>query len=334
MLTFLFNLQLKLKNTIDVGIFGELAFPSTDGEITDQGSAKVQPEVIDKEGRFDDREENIEEGEGAEGGDDKVDLTSAESQDAQEKNEYKPKQRNGEDQNDKGTITSPNNTPFLDVESQCAIIEDEEPSVHGHQSLKYSALNVAKEPECISHPSSSLGESRKNTEVSIVIRSDLKDGDENRKQGGELQMLTVDKLSEQAENTNINDSYDVSIQSPPISSQTNPISFEQEKAEKKHLVMSTLAVPSVHYGPVPKRKELPAKPECKKTREKETLGKGLITAKKDSTEEFKNIVQHEDKHPGDDDDDEVISAEDLLCFSWQIAQGMVSRQPSGESHRL
>ena len=336
MLLFLFKLQLKLKNSIDVGIFGELAFPFTDGEITDQGSAKVQPEVIDTEGRLSDREENIEEGEGAEGGDDKVDLALAESQDAQGKNGYKPKPRNGEDQNDKALITSHNGAPFLDVEPQCTIMEDKEPSVHGHQGLKYSALNVAKETECISHPSSSLGESGKNTEVSIIITRDLKDGDENRKQGEELQMLTVDKLSEQAENTNINDSFDVSIQSPPILSQSDPTSFEQEKEDKKQPDMSTLALPSVHFGPVPKRRELPAKPECKKTRKKETLDKGLIAAKKESTDEFKITIQPEDEHRGDDDhdDDEVISAEDLLCFSWQIAQGMVSRQPSGETRRL
>ena len=334
---FLFNLQLKLKNTIDVGI-RELAFPSTDGEVSYQGSAEVQLEVIDKEVRLSDREENIEEEVGAEGSDDKVNLTPAESQNAQGKNGFKPKQRNGEDQNDKGPITSPNGTPFLDVEPQCAIMEDQEPSVHGHQGLKYSALNVAKETECISHPNSSLGESGKNTEVSIIIRSDLKDGDENRKQGEDLQMLTVDKLSEQTENTNINDSFDVSIQSPTILSQQGTTSFEQEKEDKNQPVMSTLAVPSVHLGPVPKRRELPAKPECKKTQEKETLDKGLITAKKESTEEFKIIIHPEDEHPGDDDDDddddEVISAEDLLCFSWQIAQGMVRRQPRGESHRL
>ena len=323
-----------------MGIFGELTFPSTNGEITDQGSAKVQPQVIDKEGRLDDREENIEEGEGAEGGDDKVDLTSAESQDAQGKSGYKPKQRNGEDKNDKGLITSPNDTPFLDLEPQCAIMEDEEPSVHGHQGPKYSALNVAKEPEFISHPSSSLGESGKNTEVSIIIRSDLKDADENRKQGEELQLLTADKLSEQTENTNINDSFDVSIQSPTILCQPGTTSFELEKEDKKQPVMSTLAVPSIHFGPVTKRRELSAKPESKKTRKKETLDKGLITAKKESTEEFKIAIQLEDEHRGDDDDDddddddEVISAEDLLCFSWQIGQGMVSTQPSGENYRL
>ena len=323
-----------------MGIFGELPLPSTDGEISDEGSAKVQPEVIDKEGRLNDREENIEEGEGAQGGDDKVDHTSAESQDAQGKIEYKPKQRNGEDKKDKGPITSPNGTPFFDVESQCAIMKDEKPSVHG---LKYSALNVAKETECISHPSSSRGESGKNTEVSIIIRSDLKDGDENRKQGEELQMLTVDKRNEKTEKTNINDSFDVSIQSPPILSQPDSTSFEQEKEDKKQPVMSTLAVPSIQFGPVPKRRELPAKPECKKTRKKETLDKGLITAKKESTGEFKITIQPEDEHPGDDHDDddgdgdgddEIISAEDLLCFSWQIAQGMVRRQPRGESHRL
>ena len=90
---FLFNLQLKLKNTIDVGI-RELAFPSTDGEVSYQGSAEVQLEVIDKEGRLSDIEENIEEGVGAEGSDDKVNLTPAESQNAQGKNGFKPKQRN------------------------------------------------------------------------------------------------------------------------------------------------------------------------------------------------------------------------------------------------
>ena len=330
-----------------MGIFGELPLPSTDGEITDEGSAKVQPEVIDKEGRLNDREENIDEGEGAQGGDDKVYHTSAESQDAQEKIGYKPKNRNGEDKNDKGPITNPNGTPFFDVESQCAIMKDEKPSVHGHQGLKYSALNVAKETECISHPSSSLGESGKNTEVSIIIRSDLKDGDENRKHGEELQMLTVDKRNEKTEKTNINDSFDVSIQSQPILSQQGSTSFEQEKEDKKQPVMSTLAVPSVQFGPVPKRRELPAKPECKKTRKKETLDKGLITARKESTGKFKITIQPEHEHPGDDDDDddgdddgdgdgddEIISAEDLLCFSWQIAQGMVRRQPRGESHRL
>ena len=337
-------MQLKLKNTIDVDIFGELALPSTDGVVTGQGSAKVQPEVINKDGRLDDKvqEKNVEEGEGAEGGDDKVDL-SAESQDAQGKDGYKPKQRN-----DKETRTRPNNTPFLNVEPQCFTTEDEEPRVHGEEALKDSALNVTKEPEGISHPSNSLGEVGKTTEVSIIISSDLKDADENRKQGEELEMPKVDKLSGQTENTNINDSFDVSIPSQHhiLRQPTDPRCFEKENEDKKQAVMSTLAVPSIHFGPVVKRKELPAAPECKKTQEKETLGKGFITAKKESTEEVKIITQPEDEHPrddnnGDDDDDDdddgVISAEDLLCFSWQIAQGMVSSQPKrctyyGESH--
>ena len=329
MLPFLFNLQLKLKNTIDVGIFGELPFPSTDGEITDQGSANVQPELINKEGRLCDKvqEENIEEGVGAERGDDKVDM-SAESQDAQGKNGYKLKQRNGEDPNDKEARTRPNDTPFLNFEPQHPTME---PKVHGLEGLKNSALKVTKEPGGISHPPSSHGESGKSTEVRIIIRSDLKDGDENRNQEEELKMSAVDKLSEQPENTNINDSFDVSIQSQHILTQPDPTSFENENEEKKQPVISTLAVPPIHFGPVLKRKELPVAPEYKKTREKETLEKDLIE-KEGSTEEVKIIIQPEDEAPGDDyndneDDDDVISAEDLLCFSWQIAQGMVSRQP-------
>ena len=307
MLPFRFNLQLKLKNTIDVGILEELPFPSTDGKVTDQGSANVQPKLINKEARLDDKvqEKEIEEGVGAEGGYDKVDM-SAESQDAQGKNGYKPKERNGEDQIDKEARTRPNDIPFLNVEPQRPTIEGEEPRVHGQEGLK-------------------------NTEVSIIISKD-------KTQEEELQMSAVDKLSEQPENTNVNDSFDVSIQSQHILSQPDPTSSENENEEKKQSVMSTLAlVPSVYFGPAPKREELPVTPEYKKTRTKMTLDEGLITAKKESTEEVKIIIQPEDEHPGDDengnendddddDDDDIFSAQDLLCFSWQIAQGMVSRQ--------
>ena len=338
MLPFLFNLQLKLKNTVDVCIFGELPFPSTDGEETDQGNANVQPELINKEGRLDDKvqEKEIEEGVGAEGGDDKEDM-STESQDAQGKNGYKTKERNGEDQDDKEARTRPKDIPFLNVEPQYPSMEHEEPRIHGQKDLKDSALNVAKEPEGISHPSGSLWESGINIEASIIMRSDLKDGVENRKQGEELQMSAVGKLSEQTENTNINDNFDVSIQSPHILSQPDPTSSEKENEEKEQLVMSTLAVPSIHFRPIQKRKELPSTPEYKKTRKKVTPDKGLVTAKKESTEEVKIVIQPEDEHPGDDengnendgdeDDCDDISPEDLLCFSWQIAQGMVSRQP-------
>ena len=318
-MSFLFNLQ--------------LPFPSTDGEVTNQGSARVQPDVINKEGGTDDNKENIEEeGGGAEQGNCKVEL-SAGSQDANGKNTCRPKQRNGEDDNDKETITRTIDAPLLNVETQCFTVE--EPRVHGQEGLKDSCVfNVAKKPEGISHPSSSLGKSGKNTEVSINFRSDHKDGTEKRKQGEELHMSVVDQLSEQTKNTNINDSIDLNIQSQhDILRQQDPTSLEKENERKKQPDMSPLAVPSVHFGPVPKRKELPAVPEHKKTRKKETTDKGLITATKERTEEEKIIIQPDDEHPGhdnngnEDDDDGAISAEDLLCFSWQIAQGMVSRQP-------
>ena len=314
MLSFLFNLQLKLKNTIDVGIFEELPFPSTDGEVNNQGSAKIEPELINKEGKSDDKVQEEDVGEG-EGGDDKEDM-SAESQVAQEKSGYKLKERKGEDQDDKEATNRLNDTLFFNVEPQRSALEDEEPRGHGQEGFK-------------------------NTEVSIIIRSDLKDGDENRNQEEELQMSAVDKLSEQPEDTNVNNSFDVSIQSQDNLGQPDPTSSENENEEKEQLVMSTLAVPSIHFGTLPKRKELPATPEYKKTRKKMTQDKGLIAAKKESTEEVKIIIQPEDEHPGDDcnvdgdddvddgndNDDDFLSAQDLLCFSWQIAQGMVSRQP-------
>ena len=291
-----------------MGIFGQLPFLSTDGE------------VINKGGRSDEKaqEENIKEGEGAKRGDDKIDL-SAESQNTEEENGYRLKQRDGVDQYDKEKRTTPNDTPLLNIKHQCPSMEDEEPRVHNPEGAKDCFLKLAKEPDGIPHLSSSLGESGKNSEVSINFENDVNEGVENRKQGEELEITTVAKLSGKTENT-----FDVSIQSQHnILTQPDPGSLENENEEKKQAVLSTLEVPSIHSDPVLKRKGLPSAPD-----------KGIITTKKENTEEVKIVIQPEDEHHigddnGNDDDDEdgVVSAEDLLCFSWQIAQGMVSSQP-------
>ena len=92
--------------------------------------------------------------------------------------------------------------------------------------------------------------------------------------------------------------------------------------KRKEEVLSTLDVPLVEFGRVPKRKPLPSLPNQKK--EDEAAEKGLTSANEGSAD-VKITIQDEDEPPGDDDDDS-ISPKDILCFAWQIAQGMVSEQ--------
>ena len=97
--------------------------------------------------------------------------------------------------------------------------------------------------------------------------------------------------------------------------------FGSHKKQKEEVV-STLDVHLVEFGRVPKRKPLPTLPNQKK--EDEAAEKGLTSANEGSAD-VKITIQHEDEPPGDDDDDS-ISPKDILCFAWQIAQGMVSEQ--------
>ena len=91
--------------------------------------------------------------------------------------------------------------------------------------------------------------------------------------------------------------------------------------KRKEEVVSTLDVPLVEFGRVPKRKPIPTPPNPK---EDEAGEKGLTSANEGSAD-VKITIQHEDEPPGYDGDDN-ISPKDILCFSWQIAQGMVSEQ--------
>ena len=96
--------------------------------------------------------------------------------------------------------------------------------------------------------------------------------------------------------------------------------FGSHKKQKEE-VLSTLDVPLVEFGHVQKRKPLPTPPN---QTEDEAGGQGSISANEGSAD-VKITIQHEDEPPGDDDDDN-ISPKDILCFAWQIAQGMVSEQ--------
>ena len=92
--------------------------------------------------------------------------------------------------------------------------------------------------------------------------------------------------------------------------------------KRKEEVISTLDVPLVEFDRVPKRKPLPTPPNQK---EDEAVEKGLTSAANEGSADVTITIQDEDEPPGDDDDDS-ISPKDILCFSWQIAQGMVSEQ--------
>ena len=76
---------------------------------------------------------------------------------------------------------------------------------------------------------------------------------------------------------------------------------------KRQPDMSALAVPDTKRGHDPKEKELSIS---------EPLG---------STEVKITIEQEEERGDNNEDDDRDISSNDLLCFAWQIAQGMVSK---------
>ena len=83
---------------------------------------------------------------------------------------------------------------------------------------------------------------------------------------------------------------------------------------KRQPDMWALAVPYTKRGHVPKEKELS---------KSEPLG---------STEVKITIEQEEERGDNNEDDDRNISSNDLLCFAWQIAQGMVRKLCSERIH--
>ena len=323
----LFQLQLKLKNSIDVGIINELTSATlTEVETSGEENLTIQSKVFNQEGRSDDKvqEGKIDEEGGAERDNRKLDLPAERKDD--NKNGHKTQQSGRPDDN--RTSSKLNYTLKLNA----GPTEDQRPGVCEQEDHQGALLNMARGADDISHPCSSSGVSSKNTEVTIITKSDFtNDGNGARHQGKESEIPQVAILSGRLEKTNTDTTLDKCTPSQQGKTrQVNPASAKNTNEGKKRPVVSTLAVPSIKYSRVLKRKDLPSPPECgEETGQNDTLETDLTATNMETTEVMITIHNDDeqlDNSNGDDDNDD-ISAEDLLCFSWQIAQGMVSRQP-------
>ena len=147
---------------------------------------------------------------------------------------------------------------------------------------------------------------------------------------------TEEEEKDEEEKTKVDEENDVTPGSVAFTAQCQPSSVLEETElspsdktqqfgshqKRNEEDVSTLDVPLVEFGRVPKRKPLSTPPNQK---EDEVLEKGLTSAANEGSADVKITIQHENEPTGDDDDDS-ISAKDILCFGWQIAQGMVSEQ--------
>ena len=165
----------------------------------------------------------------------------------------------------------------------------------GMQNVHKDAVpNIVTASEGTTHQFRSLEGAEENNGMKVTIDKKEKEDDEKGKQK-EIERLEDDK----AKTKNL----DVKVSAG-----------KKEKEGKKQPVMSTLAVPSTKRGHDLGQKELPIS---------EPLG---------STEVKITIEQEEERCDNDEDDDRDISSNDLLCFAWQIAQGMVSKLCNERRH--
>ena len=147
---------------------------------------------------------------------------------------------------------------------------------------------------------------------------------------------TEEEEKDEEEKTKVDEENNVTPGSVAFTAECQPSSFLEETElslsdktqqfgshkKRKEEIVSTLDVPLVAIGRVSKRKPLPTPPNQKQD---EAVEKGLTSAANEGSADVKITIQHQDEPPGDDDDDS-ISPKDILCFAWQIAQGMVSEQ--------
>ena len=279
-----------MKNNVrfDRGICEELTLPSTENRDADLGRSKMTSEDINKE---DNTEESIK----------KVKMKERNAEGKKQRKEEVegdvkkddlPKQ--SEDDGKRNTskqkkeIENSRDDKITSYETnvpQCLTIGDGE----GMQEVHKDAVpHIVTAGEGATHQFSSLEKAEENDGMNdVTINNEEKEDDEKGKQK-EIERLKDDKA--EAKNLHVNIS-----------------TGKKEKEGKSQPVMSTLAVPSTKHGHDSREKKL------------------LISEPLGSTEVKITIEQEEQKCDNNEDDDRDISSNDLLCFAWQIAQGMVSK---------
>lgn len=239
----------------------------------------------------------------AEDDDGKVDMKTQSKVNAEDK-KYEQKEGKTVARGNNGTKSKTDASKQHNIARQSCRIREEEPRVLDA---------MFKESEDNTHPSGSLGESKKSNEVSVIIESNVNHGHEKTQAAEEKELKNVEGNNEKKKNT----SSDIR--------KTNKTTVKRENDGKKQPVVSTSAVPLIQFGHKRKPKEVFLPPESK---DEETKPRGgeMITINVKSAE-VKITIQHEnEQHSEDDGDDDGITAKDLLCFAWQISEGMVSGQ--------
>jgi len=198
-------------------------------------------------------------------------------------------------QDDDEIKTKTNTTRQLNTGVRCMTLSSEGPKAPEQAPNRDARLNTGSEGAL--RLSSTFEGSGVSNEMSVVIG-----GDEKMKQTEESEIRKMEDDNEEIKKSLIISSLDVNIlPQQNISCQTNPLNGNEEVDHQ--MIVPTLE--EVH---------VPMKPE---DNENETHEEGSVAVIKENTE-VKITVP-----PDDDNDDNVISAKDLLCFAWQTARGMV-----------
>ena len=285
----------KGKETHQIGFENETSCLQTNKE--DNSDERV------KEGKIKTGNKEYETDEKAEGkkDDGRLGLT-AQSEGDENKIGCKRKEWINEVQDDKEIKTKTNTTRQINTGAWCMTLSSGGPNAQEQEHILDACLNTGSEEAL--RLSSTFEGSGVNNEMSVVIG-----GDEKMKQTEEGEIRKMEDDNKETKKSNIS-SLDMNIlPQQNISCQTNPLNGNEEVDQ---LIVPTLE--EVH---------VPMKPEDNKN---ETHEEGSIAIIKENTEVKITIS------PDDDNNDNVISAEDLLCFAWQTAHGMV--RPTNLNLRL
>ena len=296
---------LKIKESHQIGFEDEASCLQTNKE--DNSDECVKEKKI-KTGNKEYETDEKAEGEKDDG---RLGLTS-QSKDDENKIGYKRKEWNKEVQDDKEIKTKTNATRQINTGARYMTLSSGGPKVQEQEHIRDARLNRSENALRLSR--SFIG-SGVNSEKSFVIG-----GAEKRNQTKESEIREMEDDNEDIEKSNIINSLTMnSLPQQNISCHANPLNANRDDERVDQLVVPSLEMSLTEFSNITGRNEVhdPMKPEEKKNDPPE---EGLIAHNEESTELKITIL------PDDDNDDGVISAEDLLCFAWQTACGMVSGQ--------